>query len=184
VTYTEQIRATIAAKLDAGLARVVEIGECIEWQGKFACKGATPVVPFFNREKRRTDNASVPRLIWERDHGPIPAGKLVYRTCCNNACVRHLACGTRKDAMRARRKAGTTAHAPTTRITLTLAARRRANVSNSIEKARQVRQLAAASVKTDEIAQRTGVHPTMVAEIRQGRCWLEIAASPFQGLGA
>jgi hypothetical protein len=86
--------------------------------------------------------------------------------------------------MRARRRAGTTAHSPVTKLHLTLAARRRADVKNDIETARHVRQLAAAGLKKDAIAQQTGVHPTMVAEIRQGRAWRELGASPFQGIAA
>lgn len=57
-------------------------------------------------------------------------------------------------------------------------------VTNTIEQAREVRSLAATGAKTAEIAQQTGVHPTMVAEMRQGRSWRELAASPFAGLGA
>jgi hypothetical protein len=172
------------AALERGLAEAVEVGECLEWQSYFMCKGATPAVKARNAAKGNSENIPACRLIWERDHGPIPAGKLIYRTCCNCACVRHLACGTRKDWARARKKAGTTAHSTIAKLHLTLAARRRSDVTNTMEKAREVRSLAAARVKTDEISRLTGVHPTMVAEIRQGNSWRELGASPFAGLCA
>lgn len=182
--------ATIAERLAEGMAHAVEVGECLEWQGPFSCRGVTPCVkakdPAKDPTHRHTDNFSVPRLLWEQERGPIPVGKLVYRCCCNNACVlrAHLRCGTRTDLMRARKKAGVTKHSQTAKLHLTLAARRRANVSNTIEKARAVRSLASAGVGIEAIAASTGVHPTMVFEIRQGRAWRELGASPWQGLGA
>lgn len=175
------VEQQIANGLTRGLADAVEVGDCLEWRGRYSCKGATPCVQFRDHEKGYVTNASVPRLLWEREHGPIPAGKLIYRTSCNNACMLHLACGTRKDWARARKKAGTSRHSATTRLHMTLAARRRADVTNDIEKAREVRSLAAAKVTVSEIAAVTGVHPTMVKEIRQGRAWRELSASPFTG---
>jgi hypothetical protein len=174
----------IAQKVAEGLAAAIEVGDCLEWQGKFACNGTTPVVGWYDITKHRTENASVPRALWEKDNGPVPAGKLVFRKCCNNACVlkTHLSCGTRADWARARKKAGTTAHSPTTRIALTLAARRRADVVNTMEKARAVRSLAAARLRTEQISDQTGVSPAMVAEIRQGTAWREFGGNPWQGL--
>jgi hypothetical protein len=179
-------RVIITEKIAAGLAAAIEVGDCLEWQGKFTCKGVTPVVPWYDAANRRTENAPVPRLLWEAEHGPIPEGKLVYRSCCNTACVLHghLICGTRADWAKARKKAGVTSHSQVTKLHLTLSARRRADVTNTIEKAREVRLLAGARLKTEEISRRTGVHPTMVAEIRQGTAWRELSGSPFAGLGA
>ena len=142
--------------------------------------------PAKDPSNRHTDNFSVPRELWEAAYGPIPEGKLCYRDCCNNACIllHHLTIGTRKDWAKARKKAGVTSHHHTTKLHLTMAARRRADVTNSIEKAREVRALAAARVRTDEISRLTGVHPTMVAEMRQGRAWRELSGGLFTGLGA
>lgn len=177
---------TIAEKLAAGLALAQEVGDCLEWQGKFSCKGVTPVVGWYDPAKNRTENEPVTRLLWERKNGPIPAGHLVYRSCCNNACVLedHLKCGTRKDWAKARKKAGATKHGPATRIALTLSARRRANVKNTIDKAREERSLSAGRMRIEEISKVTGVHPTMVAEMRQGRSWRELGGNIWQGLGA
>ncbi|WP_294768600.1 hypothetical protein [uncultured Rhodoferax sp.] len=177
---------SIAQKLAEGMAAAVEVGDCLEWQGKFACKGVTPVVAYFDQEKRRTDNESVIRMLWESKNGPIPEGHLVYRTCCNNACVldSHIKCGTRKDWAKARKKLGATKHKPTTRIAITLAARRRPDVTNSIEKARLVRSMSAARMPVADIARATGVHRVMVKEIRQGRAWKELGGGLWQGLMA
>lgn len=178
--------ATVGQKMAQGLEQAIEVGECLEWQGFFSCRGVTPVVKARSLEKQRTDNYSVPRELWEAAYGPIPAGKLVYRCCCNNACIllHHLTIGTRKDWAKARKKAGVTGHHHVAKLHLTLAARRRADVTNSMEKAREVRSLAAARVRTDEIALLTGVHPTMVAEMRQGRSWRELSGGPFAGMAA
>ena len=178
--------STIAKKLAVGMAAAVEVGECLEWHGKFACKGVTPVVGWYNEEKHRTENAPVTRLLWEAKNGHIPVGQLVYRTCCNNACVLvdHIKCGTRKDWAKARKKAGATKHSPVARIALTLAARRRADVTTTMDKAREVRSLSAGRMRIADIAQVTGLHPTMVAEIRQGRSWRELGGNIWQGLGA
>jgi hypothetical protein len=170
--------------LEAGLALAEEVGDCLEWQGYFQCKGDTPSIKVHDPDKKRTDNYSVPKLLWERKHGPVPKGKLVYRKCCNNACVLddHLACGTRKDWADARKKAGTTKHSHATLVRLTMAARRRANTTTTMETARTVRSLSAGKVRIRDIAEQTGLAPCTVADIRQGRSWRELS-SPFAGLG-
>lgn len=177
---------TQAELLEIGMQEAQEVGDCLEWQGLFSNRGKTqPSIKARLPGKNYSDNISVPRLLWEAEHGPIPAGKWVYRTCCNNACVclEHLAIGTRKDLMRARRKAGTTQHAPTTLIALTLAARRRANNVNTEDDARKVRELLAEGLKRSQVAEETGVHPDMVADIASGKAWRDLS-SPWAGLVA
>lgn len=170
----------------AGLAEAQEVGDCLEWQGPFGGgkKKSTAIVKA-RSEKGRTDNFAVARELWIAAYSDVPEGMLIYRRCCNNACVLldHLTIGTRKDWAKARMKAGATKHQPTTLIALTLAARRRATAVNTIEKARAVRMLVAGGACNDEIVEETGVSKAMVADIRQGRSWKEMA-SPFAGLGA
>lgn len=182
--------ATVAELLERGMAVAVEVGECLEWQKSFSCRGATPCVKAKPEDRppsdRYTQAFPVCRLLWEREHGPVPAGKLVYRKCCNNACVKleHLKCGTRKEWARDRRKAGATKHKPTTLISLTLAARRRANTTNSIEKARTVRQMKSAGATYSQIAAEVDMSVDMVADVVRGKSWREIGGSPWAGLGA
>jgi hypothetical protein len=133
----------IGELLDLGLDKAVEVGECLEWRGSYGNKGATPVVK--SREGfAYTAAHSVCRMVWEREHGPIPEGKIVYRKCCNNCCVaiEHLAVGTRAQWQANRKKQGKTKHSAAHKAAITLGTRARANIVNSTEKARQVRELA------------------------------------------
>lgn len=177
--------ATKEERLTTQLVEAIEVGDCLEWQGYFACRGTTPVVKARNVVKARTDNFSVPRMVWEAANGPIPAGKLVYRKCCNNACVLldHLTVGTRKEWGKHRAKVGDAKHHNATKIALTLAARRRAGTKNDMDKAREVRSLRAEGVRRADIAAQTGVSEALVADICQGRRWAEIGGV-FSGLGA
>jgi hypothetical protein len=63
-----------------------------------------------------------------------------------------------------------------------LAARSRSTAINNIAKARHVRLLAAAGKSVEETAAETGVSEAMVSDIRRGRSWRELSASPFAGL--
>lgn len=180
---------TLDEKLATGMARAVEVGDCLEWQGEFSCKGITPCVKVRPADKppseRYTEAFPVCRILWERAHGPIPEGKVVYRRCMNNACVKleHLKCGTRGEMHRDRKRAGVSKHKPTTLIALTLAARRRSNTTNSMDKARTARLLKSAGSTYAEIAQQVDMSQAMVACTVQGRAWKEIGGSPWAGLG-
>jgi hypothetical protein len=173
--------ATIIEKLQKGMAEAVEVGECLEWQGKMGNKKTIPVVQSREGMKYNAEY-SVPRLLWEREKGPIPAGKLVYRKCCNNACVElsHLAVGTRAQWIENRRKRGLTKHTAAHIVNLTQGARRRQTTINSLEKAREVRALLSEHSR-DEVASLTGVSRAMVDEIARGRAWKD-HSNPFAGL--
>ena len=169
----DEIKAFIAA-------RTVEVGDCLEWQGKMGRGSAkfpnTPIIP--TRRDDKSMNLVVARLVWEAEHGPIPAGKLIYRACCNNYCVEsaHLKCGTLADVKRARRAAGLTGHSPATIAAMTKGARSRAGIKNSVEKARAVRDLFAQGLHDNQIAEQTGVSRSVVSDIRRGRAWQEQCA--------
>ena len=177
---------SIEEHLTRWLERAIEVGECLEWQGAFSCGGATPVVKVRHPQKKYSDNMAVCRLLWERDHGPIPEGKLVYRHCCNNRCVNpeHLRCGTRQQWKDNQKKNGLTKHKVLTKLKQTVAARSRPTVKNNMEKAREVRALKAERLTYKEISLATGVSEGMVADIVQGAAWKETVGSPFAGLGA
>lgn len=161
-------------------ARSAEVGECVEWLGKMGRGSAksknTPIIP--TRIDGKSVNLVVARLVWAAENGPIPAGKLIYRACCNNLCIAgaHLKCGTLADVKRVRCKAGLTGHSPSTIAALTKGARNRVNVVNTIEKARAVRQLVAEGLHDDQIAEQTGVRRSMVSDIRRGKAWQEQCA--------
>jgi hypothetical protein len=173
----------VADLMAAGLARAVEYGDCLEWQGKMGNGNTVPVVS--SREGRDySAEYSVPRYVWEKANGPIPAGLVVYRKCCNNCCVslKHIAVGTRAEWMENRKKLGLTKHATQAILNLTKGARNRPTVVNTLDKARQVRMLLADHTR-DEVAALTGVSLPMVNDIALGRSWKDYS-SPFAGLGA
>lgn len=173
----------IGESVAIGLAAAQEVGECLEWPGPFGCHGVTPIVKARNAEKARTDNYPVAREVWTAAYGAVPEGLVVFRSCCNNACVLldHLRIGTKKEWGAARRKAGVTSHKRSTVVAITVSARRRA--IHTPDQAREVRELSAAGLGVDEIVEQTGVSQSMVVDIRSGRAW-KLAASPFAGLGA
>lgn len=174
---------TIAEALAEGLRRAEEVGECLEWQGPFGGNGAVPSVR--SREGfTYTQNYSATRLIWEAAHGEVPEGKLVYRKCCNNACVNidHLKVGTRKEWGAWRRKAGMAKHSPATVAAITAGMRRIAK--NTAEQVGRVCDLTREGVKVDDIVAATGVSYAMVIDIQQGRSWKNVARGVFAGLGA
>lgn len=162
--------AYIAAHSDAA-----EAGECIEWTGRMGCGGCKGQPIIKTRIDGKAVNVSVVREVWKIKHGPIPDGRIVYRTCCNDRCIGCLALGRRGDAMRQRRRLGLAKHAPSTRAALTRAARNRAHVKNTPEQARAVRELAAVGVPDILIADCTDVSLSMVADIRRGKAWRETA---------
>lgn len=174
---------TLEEHVAAGMAKAVEVGDCLEWQGYMANHGTQPAIKMRLEGRRHTSNIPVPRLIWEAANGPLGPGRVVYRKCCNNSCVllEHIAVGTRADWAKARKRAGVTKHKTATVIAITLSARRRPATLNSPELAAEVRQLRAAGVKRSAIAELTGVSPAMVAEISCGSAWRDIS-SPFAGL--
>ena len=131
---------TLHQKLDEGIAKSEEVGECLEWQGAFANHGTQPCVKYRKPGSRSGSNISVPQLIWERKNGPKTPGSVIFRTCTNNACINedHIACGTRADWSKARKKVGATKHSLATKIKITSAARKRWKTMNSLEKARQI----------------------------------------------
>lgn len=175
---------TLAEHLERGMARAIEVGECLEWQGPFSCNGATPVVKVRRPGEKYSDNISVCRSLWEADNGPIPDGKLVYRKCCNNACVEqgHLRCGTRAEWKANQKKNGLTKHKVLTKLKQTVAARSRPTTKYSMDKAREVRTLKSDGLTYGQISEATGVSLGMVADIVQGAAWRDSVSNPFGGL--
>jgi hypothetical protein len=54
---------------------------CWTWTGRTTPDG-TPTI------RTRTRTTTARRYYWERDHGPIPEGKVLFAMCRNTLCVR------------------------------------------------------------------------------------------------
>lgn len=149
----------------------VEVGDCVEWTGHFG-NGRTSCTPIIKRRHNgRRVTLIVARLVWTGANGPIQPGRIVYRHCCNDRCVRldHLRCGRRGDQHRRRAALGLAGHMQSTRAAITTAARNRAKYT--ARQVARVRELAVAGVRDKQISADTGVGLAMVADIRSGRAW-------------
>ena len=156
------------------LSRYIEVGDCHEWTGPYE-HGKRAKRPVINVRSESGSGLrfAVPRLVWEQAGRRIPAGHLVYRHCCNDACVNlaHLKCGPRGAQLTRRAELGLMDHMQSTRASLTRAARNRRTTKYTEQQAEAVRSLASDGVRDELIAAQTGVSPSMVADIRRGRAW-------------
>ena len=154
-------------------AQCVEVGDCLEWQGMMAGAGSgrRRSQPIYKRwNGRYNDSVSICREVWTIKRGPIPPGKIVYRTCCNDRCLKCLAVGDPGAAHRLRKKLGLAAHTPAARAAITSGSRARSTAKYSIEIARNVRALAAEGLKNAEIVARTGLPLHAVSDMKT-RSW-------------
>lgn len=156
------------------LAQCVEEGECLLWPGKMGTGSnrANPIVKGI-LPNGKPNNLPVRRMVWEHRHGPLPPGKVVYRTCCQHRCLQHLDAGPPGSPVRQRKRAGLTAHSPAARAALTSGARNRANCVNTLQQVQEVKRLVALGGSNVEISQQTGVSAAMVGKIRTGKCWAD-----------
>jgi energy-coupling factor transporter ATP-binding protein EcfA2 len=170
-------------KLEDVLALCIEDGDCLLWQGTMGTgkNKATPHLNFIAPDGTR-GRLMMARTTWEARNGrPVPAGKIVYRTCCNERCLEHLKLGVRGDAHRQRKRLGLTGHSPATIAALTIGARNREGIVCSIETAREVRALLYSGLRNIDVSRRTGVDESTVSCIKRGKAWAESlpAASVF-----
>jgi hypothetical protein len=174
---------SVAELVSAGLAKCVEVGDCLEWQGKMGNSGKVPAV-MSRAHHPYSAEYPIPRELWKQHKGPIPEGMLVYRTCCNNKCVAldHLAIGTRAQWHKNRKKQGKSKHTAAHIASITQARRKSPDVVNTLEKARHVRSLLGEYTR-EEVSRMTGVSEAMVRDIARERAWKD-QSNPFNGLGA
>jgi hypothetical protein len=156
-------------------ARAVEVGDCLERTGRYGCGSTAHVPTVKTRAAGAAVNLAVPKLVWLHDHGDIPAGRIVYRHCCNTRCVRCLRLGRHGDQLRRRKALGLAAHMQSTRSAITRSARSRSTTRYCAEQAQAVRDLAVHGVPDVLIEFATDVGLAMVRDIRSGRAWSDCA---------
>jgi hypothetical protein len=166
--------------LDDIKSRCEEVGECWEWRGAFTGpKGRnTPCMKLPAALDQKRPTVSVHRFVFELENEVRP-GNLVWRSCCNRACVNpeHQKQGTRKQFANFMKRNGS--YKPSAlRIARTTAKRRSQATKLTMEKAREVR-LAQGQRSAKELAAELGINPSWVWRIWRGEGWKEEANSVF-----
>jgi hypothetical protein len=157
--------------MTAALKNYIEVGECHEWQGAFDVQQ-----PVIKLTKKPRTTLSVRREIWKGAGRPLNKGCVIFPSVClNTACVRleHMTEARHGEQLTAYAKAGKLRHTPATIARLTLAARSREATVLTMEKAREVRALAASGLSSVQVAQQTGLPRHSVSDILGGRIWRE-----------
>ena len=166
-------------------AQIVEVGDCDEWQG--AVIGKTPVAytpQNYLFEGNVKGKHAVRQIVWlEADGARPPEGSVLRPKCRNDRCVKreHMQVLDRPTATREQFRRGEF-DTPGRRRAAIAFARTCPTAKLSIEKAREIR---ASSESNQVLAERYGVRPKRIYEIRTGRAWPEVArgASVFNFRG-
>lgn len=155
------------------LSQYVAIGECHEWTGPYAKVGrASTHTP---RVRRRVDGKdryiNIPRLIWEKAHGPVRDGYIVYRTCCNHRCVKlqHLAAAPLGQHLKKYGQAGKLKKSLMAWIKQVAKTREKSNCTPEL--AAKIREIRAAGGTRKEAEQATGLGKEQVKNIWYGSRW-------------
>ena len=148
------------------LARTVEEGECLIWQGQH--------YNYVPKIQKNGKTLNVRREIYKQVYGELPDRLQVGVKCKTLLCTAPdcLIARSRSTAMKQANytQAGRAANVKTARV--------RAKIN--IEIAREIR----ASTETGQaVDKRMGLYPGCAARIRKGGAWVD-HASPFAGLGA
>lgn len=158
----------IAEKLASGM--VVEDGDCLRWTG--ACINGHPAM----------NKALVRRVLWEKKHGPIPAGKILRCTCELKRCINldHCEVSTyRKVAKECGAQGLMSGPTRSAKIAAAKRSGRQAKVSQD-----DVRVIRDSTEPGTVLAERYGVSEATISKYRLGHCRREFTANPWQGLGA
>lgn len=180
---TERKKKSIEQRLAENMAKAVEVGECLEWQGAMSNKKTLPVLTYRSTPNGTARHLGIPKLLYQNSGKKIRNGYIVYRKCCNNKCVNidHIVAGTKAQWHANRVKNGMTKHSISTKLKITAKARARPTTINTMEKAQEIRLLAAEGVSVRDTIERTGVSYDMVLEIRGNKSWKQ-SSGLFSGL--
>lgn len=144
------------------VARCVEYGECLLWQGHIG--NGVPQVFIGNTYRM------VRRVVWEAAHGPIPVGRVAVCKCRERACVRleHVQLMTTAQVARLAAREGKFS-TPQRRARIALGQRRRSRLTPEI-----IAQVRAAE-NGAAIARELGICKSTVSKIRRGESWGVVA---------
>lgn len=162
-----------AEQLKRHLQRVIDDAGCKVWQGGHS--NGHPCVRIDGK------NLLLRRLLWEQNHGAIPAGLVVHMTCCTRSCV-SLECMeliTRRQMAKINGANG-----------LSSGMARSAAIARAKRAGSQAKltPLAVIDIRTSVdtvsvLAERWGVSQGHISKVRQHKAYRDFA-SPFYGLGA
>jgi len=158
--------------LESLLARTVEEGECLLWDGYIG--NGVPQVSHGGKV------VSVRRLILELSGKDVGPTDYASPKCRNAACVcqEHIVHRTNAQHASAMAKAPTRNH--DLRAAKLAAVARKGDTKINIEQAREIR---CSDESGPILAERYGIGKGLIARIRRGEAWREFS-NPFAGLGA
>jgi hypothetical protein len=155
-------------------SRTVEDGDCLRWTG-YTFGGH----PGGTVDRRKV---LIRRALWESEHGPIPAGRIIRCTCETPRCVaiEHLVCTTMKRLTK-QLGAGGVMSGPvrSARIAAAKRAGKQARVSQE-----DVRAIRASDEPGKVLAARYGLSESTISKYRRNQCHREFVANPWVGLSA
>lgn len=158
--------------LDDIKARTIEDGDCWRWSGSTTSGGYPTMKPM------GCDCTLVRRVVLDLVGVKLKPRQPTVTTCGERLCVNpaHLKPSTAAKVGQAAAARG--AFSTTTRGAKIAAAKRAANGKLSMDIAREIR----ASTDTNAaLAERHGVHPSLVQRIKAGKSWRDYS-NPFAGL--
>lgn len=163
-----------------GRCRIDDETGCWIWTGAFG--NGVAHVSVTNPTTGKLITTTGNRAAWMAAKGPIPEGKIIYRTACTNlACINpgHLTCGTKAEWGKAAAALGSFAITPERRILNTRSSRSRPKTLTPEE----VRMIRSSPKTGKQIAEDLGVLPQTVSKVRRGEAYRDHfqAASIFAG---
>ena len=116
-------------------------------------------------EPGKTTRWRVHRLMWEINHGDIPANLLVRHFCHTRLCINidHLGIGTAKDNYEDARKAGRHTHGEI-----------QGSAKMTADQVKEIRRLRDESVSQRKVAKMFGIGRTTVAHIERRESWSHV----------
>ena len=158
------------------LARTVEVGDCLVWQG-WTNKRGTACVRYMGKQNQAV------RLSYLLSRGLAESdieGLMTWASCGDKLCInpKHICCGTRQQWRAFRHSIGADKPKPSTVAKHMLNGRKPGKCKLNMEIVRQIRESDETSA---EWARRLSVHKDTIAMARRGITWAEApsAASVF-----